>query len=173
MEADAGVEHAHRLWDQHGRPDWPRLGLIVTPDQRVIYTEARGDRVKHDVRSGGATGCVAKQVGGEREMTERNSRLRQARERLPSERLPACPMSRQELAAKVNRWLYERTGRVYALDERAIARWERGSVKRPSEHDRAALRAVLGGRTRLGVGIRRSPTDCVRGADAAIVGTVM
>jgi hypothetical protein len=53
-------------------------------------------------------------------------------------------MSRDELATLVNAWLHRTTGEVFALDERAIGRWERGRVKQPSEHYRAALRAILG-----------------------------
>ncbi|WP_233159658.1 hypothetical protein [Pseudonocardia sp. MH-G8] len=74
---------------------------------------------------------------------EPNHALRQARERRPSSRVPGCPTSRDELAVLVNNWLLHETGEVFALDERAIGRWERGAVRRPSEHYRAALRAVL------------------------------
>ena len=72
-----------------------------------------------------------------------NLALRRARERLPSSRLPGCPLSRDELASQINAWLSEQTGKRFALDERAIGRWERGTVTMPSPHYRAALRAVL------------------------------
>jgi hypothetical protein len=72
-----------------------------------------------------------------------NDALRRARESRPSSRLPGCPMSRDELATLVNAWLRRETGEIYALDERAIGKWERGKVKRPSAPYRAALRAVL------------------------------
>jgi hypothetical protein len=57
--------------------------------------------------------------------------------------VPGCSTSRDELASLVNAWLLRETGEVFALDERAVGRWERGSVCRPSGHYRAALRAVL------------------------------
>ena len=64
-----------------------------------------------------------------------NLALRRARERLPSSRLPGCPLSRDELASRVNAWLAEQTGKAFALDERAIGRWERGAVAMPSAPD--------------------------------------
>jgi len=73
----------------------------------------------------------------------RNDVLRHARERMPSSRLPGCPLSRDELAERINAWLLAATGETFALDERAVGRWERGRVARPSEHYRSALRAVL------------------------------
>ncbi|MGH3616090.1 MAG: hypothetical protein ACRDRK_26560, partial [Pseudonocardia sp.] len=76
-------------------------------------------------------------------MSSPNHALRQARERRPSSRLPGCPTSRDELAVLVNAWLRRETREVFALDERAIGRWERGAVRQPSGHYRAALRAVL------------------------------
>lgn len=76
-------------------------------------------------------------------MSPANDALRRARERVPSSRLPGCPLSRDELAGRVNRWLRAETGREFGLDERAIGRWERGVVRTPSAHYRAALRAVL------------------------------
>jgi transcriptional regulator with XRE-family HTH domain len=72
-----------------------------------------------------------------------NDRLRQARERMPSSRLPGSPLSRAELAERVNAWLLANTGDTFALDERAVGRWERGRVARPHAHYRSALRAVL------------------------------
>lgn len=33
------VELAHQRWEHAGRPDWPRLGLIVTPDHQTIYVD--------------------------------------------------------------------------------------------------------------------------------------
>lgn len=73
-----------------------------------------------------------------------NDLLRRARERMPSSRLPGCPLSRDELAERVNAWLLAATGETFALDERAVGRWERGRVVRPSAPYRSALRAVLG-----------------------------
>jgi tetratricopeptide (TPR) repeat protein len=53
-------------------------------------------------------------------------------------------MSRAELAEAVNDHLWRITGRRYALDAHAIARYERGAIGRPSAPYRAALRDVLG-----------------------------
>jgi protein-L-isoaspartate O-methyltransferase len=39
------VEHAHQLWDAAGRPDWPRLGLTVTPATQTIYVDEPGNRL--------------------------------------------------------------------------------------------------------------------------------
>ncbi|MGL5866019.1 MAG: helix-turn-helix domain-containing protein [Dermatophilaceae bacterium] len=72
-----------------------------------------------------------------------NDLLRRARERMPSSRLPGCSMSRDELAERINAWLLAATGETFALDERAVGRWERGRVARPSAPYRSALRAVL------------------------------
>lgn len=76
-------------------------------------------------------------------MNRPNRALRAARERVTSGRLPGCSLSRDELACRVNSWLLRETGGRFALDERAIGRWERGDVALPSAHYRAALRAVL------------------------------
>ncbi|WP_182542440.1 XRE family transcriptional regulator [Halosaccharopolyspora lacisalsi] len=74
----------------------------------------------------------------------RNERLHAARQATPSPRVPGACLSRAELAEAVNTWLTEHTDRPGALDEQAIARYERGTVRRPNRDYRAALRAVLG-----------------------------
>jgi protein-L-isoaspartate O-methyltransferase len=33
------VEHAHRLWQEHGEPSWSRLGLTVTPESQTIFVD--------------------------------------------------------------------------------------------------------------------------------------
>jgi methyltransferase of ATP-grasp peptide maturase system len=33
------LEDAHQLWDTAGRPDWPRLGLVVTPHTQTLYAD--------------------------------------------------------------------------------------------------------------------------------------
>ena len=33
------LEAAHQLWDAAGRPDWPRLGLTVTPQIQTLYAD--------------------------------------------------------------------------------------------------------------------------------------
>ncbi|WP_219413794.1 hypothetical protein [Pseudonocardia nigra] len=48
---------------------------------------------------------------------------------------------------------------MFALDERAIGRWERGAVRRPSDHYRAALRAVLEVEHDWELGFEESPID--------------
>jgi len=53
-------------------------------------------------------------------------------------------MSRAELAEEVNAELWRKTGRRYALDAHAIARYERGAVRWPNTAYRSALRTVLG-----------------------------
>lgn len=68
-------------------------------------------------------------------------------------------MSRAELAGRINAWLVAETGKQFGLDERAIGRWERGTVSVPSAHYRAALRAVLdaGSDAELGFGAAAHP----------------
>jgi transcriptional regulator with XRE-family HTH domain len=98
----------------------------------------------------------------------RNDLLRRARERMLSSRLPGCPLSRDELAERVNAWLLAATGETFALDERAVGRWERGRVARPSAPYRSALRAVLevDDDRDLGFGGPAPPTVGVTIADA-------
>ena len=70
-------------------------------------------------------------------------------------------MSRAELAGRINGWLHRETGKQFGLDERAIGRWERGTVSVPSGHYRAALRAVLGvgSDAELGFGSAAQPAE--------------
>lgn len=44
----------------------------------------------------------------------RNDVLRRARERVLSARVPGCPLSRDELAERVNVWLLAETGETFA-----------------------------------------------------------
>jgi hypothetical protein len=53
-------------------------------------------------------------------------------------------MSRRELAEAACAWLWETTRQRFPLDAHYIAKIERGAVGVPSDHYRAALRAVLG-----------------------------
>lgn len=87
-------------------------------------------------------------------MTEPNHPLRAARERTPSRVVPAEPMSRRELAEAVNRWLWVTTATRYELDAHSIGRWERGAVRWPGAHYRAALRGVLNVETDADLGFR-------------------
>ncbi|SDP94012.1 XRE family transcriptional regulator [Lentzea jiangxiensis] len=89
-------------------------------------------------------------------MAERNDLLRERRESFPSPAMPGEKMSPHELAEAVNRWLWETTGKRFDLDGAAIARWERGGVRWPRTHYRAALRHVLRVSTDAELGFRPS-----------------
>lgn len=99
-------------------------------------------------------------------MSSANDALRRARRQRPSDRLPGCPTSRSELAELVVTWLHRETGEVFALDERAIGRWERGTVRLPSAHYRAALRSVLAVDHDWEVGFGDAPRDRDQRVDA-------
>ncbi|MGI8309400.1 XRE family transcriptional regulator [Saccharopolyspora hattusasensis] len=91
-------------------------------------------------------------------MSEPNDQLRHARERVESPNATGEPLSRQELADLVNRWVYEHTNppRVIALDANYIGKLEQGKIRWPQDDDRrAALRAVLNARTDQELGFRR------------------
>ena len=91
-------------------------------------------------------------------MPEPNHLLRAAREATASREVAGAHMTRRELAEAAVAWLRETTGKHTALDAHYIAKLERGSVARPSEHYRAALRAVLGVATDTDLGFStRSP----------------
>lgn len=76
-------------------------------------------------------------------MPDPNTRLRAARERLPSFTAPGEPASRQEIAEAVNTFLWRETGRRYEFDSHHLAKLERGVIGWPTAPYRAALRAVL------------------------------
>jgi hypothetical protein len=76
-------------------------------------------------------------------MQGHNSLLRAARERLPSKLAPGEHASRAEVAEAVNEWLWETTGRRYALDAHYVAKLERGVARWPNAAYRAGLRHVL------------------------------
>ena len=99
-------------------------------------------------------------------MGERNGRLRAARERLPSHRVPGEHVSRAELADAVNAWLWTHTGRRFDLDDHLIGKWERGVVRYPIAPYRAALRAVFGVDTDEALGFVR-PRASAAGSGAA------
>ncbi|HVK23587.1 MAG TPA: XRE family transcriptional regulator [Actinokineospora sp.] len=63
-------------------------------------------------------------------------------------------MSRAELAEAANAWLWEQRGERFDLDARAIARYERGAVRWPGAHYRAALRHVLNAPDDAALGFR-------------------
>ncbi|SDS07783.1 hypothetical protein [Jiangella sp. DSM 45060] len=80
-------------------------------------------------------------------MREPNEHLRLARESTPSADVAGAAMSRQELADRVNAHLFERTGRLYELDDNYVGKLERGIIRWPQAAYRDALRAVLGAAT--------------------------
>lgn len=90
---------------------------------------------------------------------QRNDLLQEARERTPSRTLPGEPMSRRELAEAVNAWLWQSTGKRYDLDAHTIARYERGAVRWPNAHYRAALRHVLRAVDDAALGFAQPGTD--------------
>lgn len=77
-------------------------------------------------------------------MREPNEHLRLARESTPSADVPGTAMSRQELADRVNAYLFDHTGRPHELDDNYIGKLERGIIRWPQATYREALRAVLG-----------------------------
>jgi hypothetical protein len=102
---------------------------------------------------------------------EPNVELRAARLALPSPRLAGEPMSRTELADAVNTELWRATGKRYALDGHAIARYERGAVRWPTASYRYALRTVLGVATDAEIGFHpvRRREDAARVVDPITV----
>jgi hypothetical protein len=76
-------------------------------------------------------------------MNRPNALLRAARERLPSAIAPGEHASRAEVAEAVNQWLWETTGRRYALDAHYVAKLERGVARWPNAAYRAGLRNAL------------------------------
>lgn len=103
-------------------------------------------------------------------MREPNEHLRLARESSPSADVPGTAMSRQELADRVNAYLFERTGRLHELDDNYVGKLERGIIRWPQASYREALRAVLGAGTdgQLGfVNTRRLATAPLRLAHPA------
>ncbi|MEV0696966.1 hypothetical protein AB0I53_03465 [Saccharopolyspora sp. NPDC050389] len=76
-------------------------------------------------------------------MSEPNDALRAARERIESPSSPGQPLTRQELAEAVNAQVYRSSEIVTAIDANHIGKWERGVIRWPAAHYRAALRVVL------------------------------
>ena len=75
---------------------------------------------------------------------EPNEQLRAAREASPSHDVPGVPMSRHELAERVNAHLRESTGKLHELDDNYIGKLERGVIRWPQAAYRQAFRHVLG-----------------------------
>ena len=78
-------------------------------------------------------------------MPDANELLRAARLRIESPNSPGSPLSRQELADAVNAYIFRASGGKHAtcVDANHIGKWERGVIRWPAAHYRAALRAVL------------------------------
>lgn len=91
-------------------------------------------------------------------MSQPNDLLRTVRMNTPSRALPSEPLSRRELAEAANAWLWQTTNKRYELDAHTIARYERGAVRWPGRHYRAALRHVLGVATDADLGFRPTPS---------------
>ncbi|WP_090063708.1 hypothetical protein [Lentzea flaviverrucosa] len=90
-------------------------------------------------------------------MPEPNSLLRAVREATASRQVTGARMSRRELAEAACAWLWETTRQRFPLDAHYIAKIERGAVGVPSDHYRAALRAVLGVATDADLGFATTP----------------
>jgi len=79
----------------------------------------------------------------QRRVYQPNEQLRHARLQLPSRLSPGQPLSRQEVAALVNEWLYDHTGTRTEIDANYIGKLERGVIRWPQRRYREALRAAL------------------------------
>lgn len=101
-------------------------------------------------------------------MPEPNELLRAARLRMESPKTPGQSMTRQELADAVNAQVYRASGEsrtVTAIDANHVGKWERGQVRRPAEHYRAALRVVLDVATDADLGFNHSSTHNIDDVD--------
>lgn len=104
-------------------------------------------------------------------MASPNEKLRGRRLALPSAADAARPMSRAELAERVNLHLWRTNDREPCLDADAVARHERGVVRWPNAQYREALRTVLGVGTDAELGFYPTPRGRVgpdNGADDLI-----
>ncbi|MCF4123004.1 hypothetical protein L1785_18675 [Antribacter sp. KLBMP9083] len=86
-----------------------------------------------------------------------NEYLRRLREATPSPSGSGLPMTRAELAAAVNQYIWSTTGKHCHLDVDTLARYERGLIRWPSAMYRDGLRAVLGAQTDAGLGFYPTP----------------
>ncbi|TDD50113.1 hypothetical protein [Saccharopolyspora elongata] len=93
-------------------------------------------------------------------MSEPNDALRAARESVESPSSPGQPLTREELAEAVNAQVFRSTGKVTAIDANHIGKWERGVIRWPAAHYRAAIRAVLDVATDADLGFRRGGSGC-------------
>ncbi|MCK9903175.1 hypothetical protein CC117_09735 [Parafrankia colletiae] len=81
--------------------------------------------------------------------------MRAARLRHPSTLTPGDPLTRQELAERVNRWIYEQDQTITEIDANYIGKLERGMIRWPQHRYREALRAILRAETDHELGFRR------------------
>jgi hypothetical protein len=81
-----------------------------------------------------------------------NGHLRRRREAITSPSRSGLPMTRAELAAAVNQYVWKTTGTHCHLDADTLARYERGQIRWPGAMYRDGLRAVLGVETDADLG---------------------
>jgi hypothetical protein len=86
---------------------------------------------------------------------ERNDQLRRARERIPSPDTPGVGLSRQELAERINQWIFENRSAIVTLDANYIGKLEAGKIRWPQTLYREAFRAVLRTDSDRQLGFRR------------------
>lgn len=86
-----------------------------------------------------------------------NEHLRRRREATPSPSGSGMPMTRAELAAAVNEYIWTTTGERRYLDVDMLARYERGQNRWPGSHYRDGLRAVLGTEDDADLGFHPTP----------------
>ncbi len=91
-----------------------------------------------------------------------NDHLRAARLRAASTETPGEPMSRQELAERINHWIYDHDQTITEMDGNYLGKLERGIIRWPQRRYREALRAILRADTDRDLGFHR-PIRTVNG----------
>ncbi|WP_454852281.1 hypothetical protein [Promicromonospora soli] len=86
-----------------------------------------------------------------------NEHLRRRREATPSPSGSGLPMTRAELAAAVNEYIWSTTGERRYIDVDMLARYERGQNRWPGSYYRDGLRAVLGVEDDADLGFHPTP----------------
>ncbi|MFC0115621.1 hypothetical protein [Kibdelosporangium aridum] len=89
-------------------------------------------------------------------MATPNTRLRELRERTPSQQHPGDGLSRQELAELVNAYLWKVHGQRVEIDAGYIGKLERGVIAWPGALYREALRSILDVTTDVQLGLRNT-----------------
>ncbi|WP_239396069.1 hypothetical protein [Frankia sp. CiP3] len=95
-----------------------------------------------------------------RAATVPNDHLRAARLRAASTETPGEPMSRQELAERINHWIYNHDQTITEIDGNYLGKLERGIIRWPQHRYRQALRAIL----RANMGLSEDPPITTNGA---------